>query len=194
MNRILRQGFGLICLAALLLIAGPAYPYPYVELYSGHTDWRVGEVIGIDVLARNVTDIDPIEGRDVVLGFGFEVYFAQENVSFIGAAMGTGFEDVSDILGNNRVAGIADPLAADKLFGDMVLLAVLNFERRYEGEFMLGIVSSPVDPNSGLFTAWHHLDISARWPAGATPVPDPPTLTLLASGLAGLLAYRRLRR
>jgi hypothetical protein len=194
MNRILRQWFGLACLAALLLIAGPAHPYPYVELFSDQTDWRVGEIFEVQVLARNVTDVDPAWGQDLVLGFGFDVLFARRGLAFTGAAMGPGFDDLSGHLPGNQVAGIASPLDADSLFGDRVLLASLNFECLSVGRFLLGIASDPDDKNGGLFTWRHHEEIFDCLQVNVAAVPVPQPLLLLASGLIGLVLCRRARR
>lgn len=194
MNRILRQGFGLICLAALLLIAGPAYPYPYVGLYSERTDFLAGDAFEVQVLAYNVTDRDPPWGQDVVLGFGFDVHYPGRGLTFTGAAMGPGIEDASGLLPGNRVAGIASPLDADALFGEKILLATLSFECLNVGRFLLGIASDPDDKNGGLFTWRHHEDIFACLQVNVAPVPLPQPLVLLVSGLIGLVVCRRARR
>jgi hypothetical protein len=187
--RILLPGMLLI---VFLLIAATAHSYTYVELFSDRTSFRVGEAFDVQVAARGVTEIDPKQGRDFLLGFAFDVYYPGYGLAFTGAAMGPGFETAS--LPGNQIAGIAWPLTAESLFGDKILLAVLNFECLSAGKFLLGIASDRDDKFGGLDTLLHHENIFAGLEVNVAPVPAPPSLLLLASGLIGLVFCRRRAR
>jgi hypothetical protein len=132
---------------------------------------------------------------DEVTSFGFDVHYVQGGLDFTRAVMAPGFDDVSAVFPKTRVAGWAFPAIGISLV-DEILLASLGFRCLSPGTFFIGIASDPGDPNEGLI----HLanpyleDIFAGIAVTAAPVPAPPSLLLLATGLIGLVYCRRRAR
>jgi hypothetical protein len=192
MTRIFKASMPVMLVIFFLVTAATAHAYTYVELLSDRTRFRVGEAFDVQVAARGVTEIDPKLGQDFVLGFAFDVYYPGHGLAFTGAAMGPGFDAVP--MPGNQVSGIAPPWNAGDLFGEKILLASLSFECLSAGKFLLGIASDRDDPFGGLFTRLHHENIFAGLEVNVAPVPAPPSLLLLATGLIGLVYCRRRTR
>jgi len=150
----------------------------------------VGETFEINVIVDGVTDVDPIWGPDELLAFGFDVVYPSI-FTFNGATVGSSFFDDSALFTDTDVAGFAFP----GIIGDDILLASLSFiAPSTAGIFSLGIFSDLLDPNEGLIT-WldPQIDLTTNTDinVNVAPVPEPSTLLLMATGLVGLIGFRR---
>ena len=157
------------------------------ELVGPISDIFVGDTFNVDVVANDV------EGGDNLLAFGFDLDYGMTAFAFNGATVGPSFFDDSFRFLDTGVAGSTFP----GLSGDNILLASLSFTSLAPGTFSLGIISNLFDLNEGLTTLFgpkinmtQSLDIGVS----SAPVPEPSTILLLGSGLAGLAFYRRKRK
>lgn len=151
----------------------------------------VGDTFEVNVLA----DGDNI-GLDF-LSFGFDVSFDKGGIfNYTGYALNPIFFDMSAGAGN--VAGVIFPGIAD----NNVLLASLSFTTLTLGTDILNVKGLYYGMFSGLYyelppgtvPTGYDIDKSLTISAGTSPVPEPATIFLLGTGLAGLAGVIRRKK
>ena len=190
-----------LAVLCILFFMGSAQAIPTVSLELSSTDIYLGDTFDLNIMVDGVTDIDPISLLpDEVLAFGFDVDYTASEFTYNGATVGSNFNDDSLFFPNTDVAGSAFP----GFSGNGILLASLSFTSLLEGSFSLGITSDISDPNEGLttFLYWYGYDpsdpftglgptidltnsINIDVASAAAPVPEPGTILLFGTGLAG---------
>jgi len=186
------QSFNIFAVAVLAcaLFAIPAQAIPTVSLTLLDSDILIGESFDVEVWA----DGDGI-GLELV-AFGFDVSTTGSAFSYDSYILGTGFDDSS--FGPNNVTGDAFPGIAD----DDVLLATLSFTGLTEGTGSLKVEGLYDGGFFGLFyetPEWdiigYDIDASMEVSVSDTvPVPEPATILLLASGIAGMGVFGRKKK
>jgi len=164
-----------------------------IQLAPSDANITAGENFTIDVVASGIFD-----GLffDEVIAFGFDVNVADTSLlAYTGATVNSFFWDDSASFGNTDVAGSAFPGVTD----NQITLATLSFTALTNGMTTLGIFSDLGDWNEGLIYAFNgpvnlttYLDLSVS--PNSAPVPEPATIFLFTSGLAGLAGVARKKR
>ena len=184
--------FGIV-LMSIIFLFNPAQAIPVSRLELSAEVIYPGDTFLLDVFVDGVTDFDIGEGRlvpDEVIAFGFDVNYSPSEFAFNEATVNSAlFVDDSFKPGfeNTDVAGSIDSPPGP--MGDNILLASLSFTSLVAGDFSLGIVSDLSDPNQGLFALSGIWDITNSIPVSS--VPEPATILLLASGMAGIGVFGR---
>ena len=185
--------FSVVAISLILFSTG-AQAIPIVSLELSTTDIYVGDAFTIDVVVDGVTDIDSFGFSDELLSFGFDVDYLASECSYNGAEVNVpAFFDDSSLFPDTDVAGSALPAIG----GDDILLATLSFTPLLAGDFFIGIISDIFDLNEGLILLGLEdpdllsVDITQSIGVNVSPVPEPATILLLVSGMAGLGVFGR---
>lgn len=184
--------FKYVSMAALFTLAsaGSAMAIPTASLIVQDSDIVVGETFDVEVW---------IDGDDIgaeLLSFGFDVDLSSLSfISYTGYTIPE-FDDDSPVVGLD-VAGSVFPGITE----DDVLLATLSFSADSVGTDTLlveGIYDSLGMSFAGLFYTVDGYDISDSLNitvnSGSAPVPEPATMILFGTGLAGFFGSQLKRK
>lgn len=179
-------------LASLLAFsAGNALSTIIVNFNPGSTYATVGSTFNVDITAD-------VLASEALVGWGFGLLYDSTQLT-LNSASTSSYWDLFP-LGNNLTALlIPGPTSPDPgLSGSGLLLATLNFTCRGPGISGLDISVDSEDLLQGFMT----FDLQyAEWQAvpgtieqGTAPVPEPGTIFLLSSGLAGIAWFSRKKK
>lgn len=186
----------LVIISSAFLFLGttlvPAYGIPTVNLNLLDSSITVGESFDVQVLLQNPATGTPTPwgSQEELLSFGFNVLTSGSVFSYDGVAVEAPFSDTS--LFPNSVSGMTFA-GVDVTSNTDVLLATLSFTATNVGSGSLQTLGLNDDFYYGLYYELSDLDINASLNIDVAPVPEPATMLLMATGLAGL-AGRRMRR
>ena len=138
---------------------------------------EVGEHFGVEVWVDN-------EGlSEELLAFGFDVDTSGNHISYLGYAIGSGFDDFSNPSNFNNVSGDAFPGIAD----NDVLLATLSFSADSVGVDSLALDGLYDGLFYGLFYEVSGFDLSASTNISVLQRSVPAPGTMLLTGFACLV-------
>jgi PEP-CTERM motif len=172
-------------LASLMLcFASAATQAAFVSLVPSTPTPVQGEIFTLDVALAGTLD--------EAIAFGFDIANSAPGIaSFVSATVAAPFDDDSGLFAGTDVAGSAFP----GVTGDPILLAILRFRALSPGGVDLGIFSSLLDPNEGVFFALDpRLDLTSSVHVEVHAVPEPSSYLLFVVGLLGLATITILRR
>ena len=185
MKRVIIKGCAALLLGLFFVFqAVDAQATPVISLDVSDTDISVGESFSVEVR------VDGIVASDLLKGFGF--YVNSGDFSYIRAAVESPFTGpplLSPVIGSTSPG----------IYGDDILLATLEFTApSLAGGYSLGIETSIIGDASssdGLFTENNRYamieSVDMNVSSSPSAVPEPATLFLLGSGLAGTAALGR---
>jgi len=183
-----------VILSSILIFFNAAHAIPTPRLELSTKPIYSGDTFTLEVFIDGVTEFEGLSGPELdgVLAFGFDPFFNTSEFDFVGAVVNPLlFEDDSNSPITPVVAGQVNLFENIPPFGDNILLASLSFTSLIEGYFNIGIVSDLSNPNAGLIAWSGFYDIGASTPVTVSPVPEPATVILLISGMAGLGVFGR---
>lgn len=182
----------LICamVAALACInVMPAQATISLKFNPSDTEVDVCNTFFVDLLAD-------IPQADATIGWGLDLIYDPTQMSWDSLIIGSDWTPPAPGTTDDGLAGFL-PYAfppADPVWGDDILLATLDFHCLDVGFSTLDLAVTPGDPTegfilpNGLFADWTYT------PANVSQVPEPATLFLMGTGLAGLVAARRRKK
>lgn len=185
----------LICaiVAALACInVMPAQSQSLISLKFNQSDIEVPvcTIFEVDLLAD-------ISESDAISGWGLDLLWDPTQMNLDSFIIGTGWTPPSPGTTDDGLAGFL-PLSfppADPVWGNNTLLATFKFHCLNVGFSTLDLAVTPGDLTEGFILA--ATGDFADWdytPANITQTPEPATLFLVGTGLAGLAAIRRRKK
>ena len=176
-----------------LAISIPAMALPVADLNLVTSPNNVGDTFDVEVLAN--ADNSGLG----LLSFGFDLTFDQGGIfSYTGYTLNSKFFDTS--LGTNNVAGMTFPAISD----NSVLLTTLSFATLSTGTDTLNVKGFYDGGFYGLYYTLpgigYDIDksltitVGSSSTGGTSPVPEPATMLLFGTGLAGFVGTKLRRK
>ena len=142
----------------------------------------VGTTFSVELLA-NIPETEPIIGWELDLVYdNTQMSWTFLDIEYFGSPWNQVSSD------GDGLGGLVD---SGSIFGDAILLATLGFQCDAVGFSTIGLETGPWEgfllPTGG-FADW------TSTPANITQTPEPATLFLVGTGLAGLVAARRRKK
>jgi len=132
-----------------------------------------------------------IPQQDAILGWGLDLVYDDTQMEWTSLIIGPDWMPLPPPPATDDGFGALLPYAGFPISGDDILLATLDFHCLGPGFSWLDVDVTPGDPTegfllpTGLFAEW------TSTPLAVTQTPEPATLFLIGTGLAGLAAARR---
>ena len=173
----------------LILILMPITPVWGASVFFQPSGQSVvnGNPVSVDLLA---------DLPNPALGWGLDVSFDSSILSLTNVAIGSSWAPSFAPDGDGLV-GLAFPFP---ISGNNITLATLTFDTLGSGTSSLDASITPLDFTEGIplltggfdtviFTSGS-VEVTSSDPTSPNPIPEPSTIVLFASGLAGLAAWR----
>lgn len=132
-----------------------------------------------------------IPQQDAILGWGLDLLYDPTQMSWDSLIIGTDWNQAS---GDGDGFGGLAVFPPGLIWGDDILLATLDFHCRRPGFSWLDVAVTSGDPTEGFILPGGGFADWTSTPANITQTPEPATLFLIGTGLAGLAAARRRKK
>jgi hypothetical protein len=174
------------------LTVGSALATVMVKFNPGGITTNAGSTFNIDVSAD-------ILREEALVGWGFDLKYDPTQLQLNSASTSSNWDLLQFGANNLTALLLANPTSPDPgLSGNDVLLATLNFTCLGPGTSELDISVNPQDPIQGfmtfegVFAEWESIPGTITQTEGV--VPEPSTVLLLSTGLAGVVWLSRKKR